>query len=371
MRNEKIKGILVPIISVFLGLLLGGIIMISFSYNPFNGYSALIKGSVGNVFYLGETLRQSAPLILVALGFSVARSAGFFNIGVAGQLVVGWLASVSIVMMFENFPAFLLLPLGVSVGVFCAAIWGGIAGLFRAYFGTSEVIVTIMLNYTALYMTNHIIRNVLTDSADSTPRITDSASLRMESLSVLTNYSTIHVGIFIAIIMCALIWILMKKTIVGFELRVLGLNTHAAEYAGMSAKKNAIIAMAISGGLAGLGGAMEGLGNFQNIFVMSSLPQTGFDGMAVALLGNGQPFGILLSGLLFGALKVGSVSMPMTSGVPAEIVDIIIAAIIFFVGTSYLINLILMKKTQNNEGNIYKYIIEKVLTVKNFKKNRE
>lgn len=344
MKNEKIKELIVPIVSVLLGLTLGGIIMVAFSYNPIAGYSALIKGSLGSVFYIGETLRQATPLILVALGFSVAKSAGFFNIGVAGQLVVGWLASITVAMMFPDLPSIIIIPLAVIAGALGGAIWGGIAGAARAFFGTSEVITTIMLNYTALYATNHVIRNYLTESADSTPRITPNASLRIESLTKLTDFSTIHMGVFIAIILSIIIWILMKKTTVGFELRVLGFNSSAADYAGMSAKKNIILAMLISGGLAGLAGSMEGLGTFENIFVMGSIPQTGFDGMAVALLGNGQPLGILFSGLLFGALKIGGVSMPLLSGVPSEIVDIVIASIIFFVGANYLIRYFLNEK---------------------------
>lgn len=348
--KEKTRNTVIPLVSVFLGLLLGGIVMLVFNYSPIQGYTALIKGSVGNIFYLGETLRQATPLILVALGFAVARSAGFFNIGVAGQLIFGWLFSIIMAMQFPDLPKILLIPLCLLGGAVAGAIWAGIAGVLRAYFGTSEVIVTIMLNYSALYLSNHFIRNVLTKEADATPKIVENASLRSQGLTEMTNYSTIHLGIVIAILMCLVIWILMKKTTVGFELRAVGLNPFASEYAGMSAKKNIILAMLISGGLAGLGGAMEGLGNFQNIFVMSSVPSTGFDGMAVALLGNGQPLGILFAGLLFGALKVGGVSMPMASGVPTEVVDIVIASIIFFVGAGYLIRHLLEiieKRKQN------------------------
>lgn len=350
--SQTLQRIAVPVLSVLLGLILGGSIMLAFSYNPIEGYRALINGSLGNNFYIGETLRQATPLILVALGFSVAINAGFFNIGVAGQFIMGWLTLVVTAMFFPELPSFLSSLLALLAGFLGGAVWGGIAGLFRAYFGASEVISTIMLNYMALYATNHKIRNVLTDGADSTPRIAPNASLRMEALTELTDYSTIHLGIFLAIILCLVIWILMKKTTIGFELRVMGFNPDAAEYAGMSAKKNAILALFISGGLAGLGGAMDGLGTFQNLFVLASVPQTGFDGIAVALLGNGQPFGILLAGLLFGVLKIGAVSMPMVAGVPSEIVDIVIAAIIFFVGSNYLIRYVITKrKNQLNKKN--------------------
>lgn len=345
-KNETLRNISVPVLSVLLGLILGAIIMLIFGYNPILGYKSLIEGSVGSSFYIGETLRQATPLILTALGFAVANTAGFFNIGVAGQALFGWLGSVTLAIMFPDLPRMLLIPLCLIGGAVTGAIWAGIAGYLRAYFGTSEVIVTIMLNYTALYISNHMVRNVLTNADDATPRISDNATLRSGFLANITDNSTLHYGLFIAIIMCIVMWIFMNKTTAGYELRAVGLNSFAAEYAGMSAKQNIVMAMVISGVLAGLGGSMEGIGNFQNIFVMSSMPSIGFDGMAVSLLGAGNPFGILVSALLFGALKIGGISMPMGSDVPTEVVDIVIAAIIFFVGANYLIRYFMNKFNQ-------------------------
>lgn len=347
--DSRIQSILIPLFSVLLGLLIGAIAMWSFGYDAVAGYSAMLKGAFGTPFYIGELLREATPLILVALGFAVANTAGFFNIGVAGQTLFGWLASVSIAQFFPDLPKFVLLPLCILAGIGAGALWAGIAGFLRAYFNTSEVIVTIMLNHTALYINNHIVRNVLTDSGDATERITENASLRIPFLSELTRNSTLHAGIFIALFMIIVVWILMKKTTYGFEFRSVGLNPDAADYAGMNAKKNIILAMLISGGLAGLGGAMEGLGNFQNMFVQGAMPAVGFDGMAVALLGSGSPLGILFASLLFSTLKIGGTSMPLMSGVPVEIVDIVIAAIIFFVGASYIIRLLLTKIAKMNK----------------------
>ncbi|MDU7281876.1 MAG: ABC transporter permease, partial [Leuconostoc citreum] len=132
----------------------------------------------------------------------------------------------------------------------------------------------------------------------------------------------------------------MKKTTLGFEIRAVGLNSDAAKYAGMSAKRNAVIAMAISGGLAGLAGTIEGLGNYLNFFTQNGSPSIGFDGMAVALLGGGSYLGVLAAAAIFSVLKIGGLGMPMSSGVPFELVDIVTASIIFFVGASYLIKLI-------------------------------
>lgn len=351
-RSERLKNFLVPVLSVVLGLILGAIIMLAFGYDPLLGYSSLIDGAIGSPFYVGETLRQATPLILTALGFAVANTAGFFNIGVAGQALFGWVGSVTIALMFPDLPKMILIPFCLIVGALCGAVWAGIAGVLRAYFNTSEVIVTIMLNYTALYISNHMVRNVLTKADDATPRISENASLRSEFLASITENSTLHYGLLIAILMCVVVWIMMHKTTLGYELRSVGLNPYASEYAGMSTKRNIILAMVISGGLAGLGGTMEGLGNFENLFVMGSMPSIGFDGMAVALLGAGNPFGILVSGLLFGGLKIGGVSMPLSSDVPSEVVDIVIASIIFFVGANYLIRYIMNRVVKVNKGGV-------------------
>ncbi|MEK6190591.1 MAG: ABC transporter permease, partial [Carnobacterium alterfunditum] len=170
-KSETLNNLLVPLLSVVRGFILGAIIMVIFGYDPISGYSAMINGAFGSTFYIGETLRQATPLILTALGFSVAYTAGFFNIGVAGQALLGWLCSVWVANIFADLPGFILLPLSILGGVVAGALWAGIAGFLRAYFNTSEVIVTIMLNYIALYTTNYLIRNILTDSADATPRI--------------------------------------------------------------------------------------------------------------------------------------------------------------------------------------------------------
>ena len=184
--DSRIQSILIPLFSVLLGLLIGAIVMWSFGYDAVAGYSAMLKGAFGSPFYIGELLREATPLILVALGFAVANTAGFFNIGVAGQTLFGWLASISMAQFFPDLPKFVLLPLCILAGMVAGALWAGIAGVLRAYFNTSEVIVTIMLNHTALYINNHIVRNVLTDSGDATAQdhgerqLADPVSVRVD-----------------------------------------------------------------------------------------------------------------------------------------------------------------------------------------------
>lgn len=341
--NGKLKGVIVALLSVILGLVMGAVIMLVSGHDPVAGYGAMIQGSFGDLSYFGETLRQSTPLILTALAFAVASTAGFFNIGIEGQSLLGWLGAVWCALAFPDLPKFILLPACLIVGALFGAFWAGIAGMLKAFFNTSEVIITIMLNYIALYISNFVIRDIITDGKDATPMIPDAASLRSPGLEQLTDYSRLHYGIIIAVLMCVIVWILMQKTTTGYELRAVGMNPFASQYAGMSTKRNIILAMVISGALAGLGGTMEGLGTFKNIFTQNSLPGLGFNGMAVSLLGGGNPFGIIAAGILFGALKTGGLLMPTEAGVPEELVDIVIALIIFFVGASYLITYLLDK----------------------------
>ncbi|MCP8616462.1 ABC transporter permease [Salirhabdus salicampi] len=334
-NNTKYMNIIVALVSVFLGLLFGSIIMIINGYNPISGFGALLSGAFGDIYFIGETIRGITPLILSGLAVAFAFRTGLFNIGVEGQVIVGWLASVWVGIAFD-LPMILHLPLAIVAAALAGACWGFIPGFLKARLHVHEVIVTIMLNYTALYIANSMIRNVLTDKRDRTERISESASLRNEWLEVYTGYSTIHLGIIIALMMAFIMWFILNRTAQGYELRSVGYNPHASNYAGMSVRRNIILSMVISGAFAGIAGAMEGLGTFQNMFVMSGFTNIGFDGIAVALLGGNTAIGVVLAASLFGALGVGGLNMPR-AGIPTELVDIIIALIIFFVASSYII----------------------------------
>lgn len=349
MDKERLNNLLVPIFSIILGLIFGAILMLAFGFNPITAYNAMISGVFGSPYFLGEALRAATILTFTGLGFSIAFKAGFFNIGVAGQLLVGWTASIWVALAFPDLPRLVLVTMSIAAAIFAGAVWAGVAGALRAYFGTSEVIVTIMLNYTALHLTNYLILNVL-GTGNTTERVSENANLSIGWLTELTAGSRLNVGIFIAMIVVFLYWIFMTKTTAGFEVRAVGLNPHASTYAGMSAAKNIILSMLISGGLAGLGGAIHGLGTFGNLFTQSGLPTAGFNGIAVALLGLGNPIGIFFSSILFGVLEIGAGFLPNGAGVPDEMASIVTAAIIFFVGANYIIrffmNKLNNKKTQ-------------------------
>lgn len=173
--------------------------------------------------------------------------------------------------------------------------------------------------------------------------ISQNASLRLPWLTQAFGGSRVNSGLFLAIIALIFVWLLMKKTTLGFEIRSVGLNPFASEYAGMSSKRTIVLSMVISGALAGLGGVVEGLGTYQNFFVQTTSLSIGFDGMAVSLLGSGSAIGILLSAILFSILKIGGLGMQTGAGVPFEIVNVSIALIIFFVGINFLIRFVMAK----------------------------
>lgn len=346
-RNAKIRNILVPVLSVILGLVIGAIIMAAFGFNPIIGYQSMLNASLGNLRSIGETLRQATPLIFTALGFSIANSAGFFNIGLSGQALCGWLASVSLALVFPDLPKVILLPLCIIAGALAGALAAAVPGVLRAYFGTSEVIVTIMMNYIVLYLSTFILQGVMPESfrssLDSSNRITENASLSMDSLSRFFGGSRVNAGLFLALFGLVVVWFIMKKTTLGYEIRAVGLNPNASEYAGMSSKRTIILSMVLSGTFAGLGGVVEGLGTYQNFFVQTESLSIGFDGLAVSLLGAGSSIGILLAALLFSILQIGGLGMQTGAGVPFEIVNVVIALIIFFVAISYIMRVLLAK----------------------------
>ena len=237
-----------------------------------------------------------------------------------------------------NFPA----------GAFAGAVIAGIAGYLRAYFGTNEVITTIMLNYIVLYSCQYLMQQIMPQSfridTDTTKTISENGSLHINWLSELFGNSRINGGIFLALIALVSFWFLMKKTTLGFEIKAVGLNPFASRYAGMSTKKNIITSMLLSGAFAGMGGVVQGLGTYQNYFTQTTSVDIGWDGLSVSLLGSGTAWGILIAALLFSILKIGGLGMQTAAGIPYEIVSIVIAAIIFFVAINYVVGLLFKVK---------------------------
>ncbi|MDN4494309.1 ABC transporter permease [Ureibacillus aquaedulcis] len=337
--SKRMVNILVPLISILLGLIIGAIVMAISGFNPIDGYMALWNGIFMDTYTMGETVRQITPYIFSGLAVAFAFRTGLFNIGVEGQLIMGWLAAAWVGQAFE-LPAVVHVPLALIAAASAGALWAFIPGLLKAKLQVHEVIVTIMMNYTALHVANALI-GVISGGEERTEKIHESASLRSDLLESMTDYSRLHWGFIVALLAVIVMWFILQRTTLGYELKAVGFNKNASEYAGMNVNKNIILAMVISGSFAGLGGAMEALGTFENMSKLHAATGIGFDGIAVALLGANQPFGVLLGAILFGALKNGGLNMPSEAGVPTEIVSIVIALIIFFVASGYIIRVAL------------------------------
>ncbi|HEW2463174.1 TPA: ABC transporter permease, partial [Streptococcus pneumoniae] len=228
---KKLQQISVPLISVFLGILLGAIVMWIFGYDAIWGYEELFYTAFGSLRGIGEIFRAMGPLVLIGLGFAVASRAGFFNVGLPGQALAGWILSGWFALSHPDMPRPLMILATIVIALIAGGIVGAIPGILRAYLGTSEVIVTIMMNYIVLYVGNAFIHAFPKDfmqSTDSTIRVGANATYQTPWLAELTGNSRMNIGIFFAIIAVAVIWFMLKKTTLGFEIRAVGLNPHAS-----------------------------------------------------------------------------------------------------------------------------------------------
>ncbi len=352
--SKKTQSIVVPLLAVVSGLLLGAIIMLIFGYDPLWGYEELFYSAFGSIDSIGEIFRAMAPLIFTALGFAVASRAGFFNVGLSGQAFVGWIFAGWFALLNPNMSRPLLILCTVLIAMLAGGIAGAIPGILRAYLGTSEVIVTIMMNYILLYGGNFLIHDVfpqsiMKDGNQSTIDVSANASYQTQWLRDLTDNSRLNIGIFFAIIAVIIIWYLLSKTTLGFEIRSVGLNPTASDYAGMSAKRTIILSMIISGALAGLGGAVEGLGTFQNVYMQGSNLPIGFNGMSVALLAGNSPLGIPLAAFLFGVLQIGAPGM-VAAEIQPELIDVVMASIIFFIAIKFVFEHFIQPRRQAKGG---------------------
>lgn len=341
LSDDATQKKLAPFVSVFLGFLVGFILLYLIGYNPIEGYAYLFHGGFrgvlsGDLRQFGNVLVNMTPLILTGLSIAFAFKTGLFNIGVAGQMLFGGFCGVYVGAMFE-LPRIIHLPLLVIASVVGGSIWALVPGLLKAKFKINEVVTGIMMNYIAYWMVKYgvgrwIPGRFVTESA----AIHETASLRTPWMTNFFNQSAVNLGLILALLACLVVWFILEKTTFGYELKAVGTNQHAAQYSGMKVQKNILLAMLISGALAGLAGATH-YGGFANQLLLDGLPSQGFDGIAVALLGLNTPLGVLLSAFLLGFMNVGGLYMQAMARIPSELVDIIISTIIYFAAISLLI----------------------------------
>ena len=365
MIKKILDKTLLPLFAFFLALFVGGLV-IGFTDNKVlaklssplellkilgstvgNAYLALFQGAIydpnlaeGKSFFAGfyplsETLVATAPLILCGLSVALAFKSGLFNIGAQGQFIFGAIGASFIGFKFEM-PMATHILMATLAGAILAALWGGIVGLLKAKTGAHEVIVTIMLNYIAakfllfILGTKYFLRPGRLDPI--APPVKESAMLpRLFGVDYRVN-----IGIFIALTASVFIWWLLNRSIIGFRFRAVGANSSAARTAGISVSAAMITTMAISGALAGMGGAIHTLGN-QYELTDSVAASFGFDAITVALLGRGTPLGVVLASFLFAGLRTGGQTMQANVGVPVEIVLVIQALVVLFIAAPALV----------------------------------
>lgn len=302
-------------------------------------YGALVQGSVGSWKAITETTAAAAPLICAGLGMALAFRAGLFNIGAQGQAIVGAILAAYAGFAITGLPLAVHLPLALVLGVFGGALWGGFAGWLRATTGAHEVIVTIMLNYVAslglawLLSTPAFLRPGRQDPI--APEVQFSATFpRLEG-------GQLHLGFVLALLAAAGVWWLMERSTVGFRIRAVGANPDAAATAGMSVARTTVVAMTLSGALAGLAGVQAALGpsDFGLPTPLSAglVGSIGFDAITVALLGRSKPFGVVLAGLLFGAMHAGGLAMQSQADTPLTLTTVLQALIVMFVAAPMLV----------------------------------
>lgn len=339
------RAVSVPVVAVLLALLIGAIILLVSGANPIEAYAALWKGAFGSPTAIQRTLEKSTPLIFSGLAVAFAFKAGLFNIGAQGQLLVGAIVAAWVGFSFEGLPALIHAPFALLAGALAGALYGAIPGALKAYTGAHEVITTIMLNYIAINFTDFLADGPWKDASPGnvvarTPRVMPSAEI--------PTASYIPLGFVMAVIMAIVVWWVLYRTTLGYEIRTVGLSNTAARYAGINVARIIILAMAISGFLAGMGGAVETQGivyRFQPGFNVG----LGFDGITVALLGKTSPFGVIPAAIILGAMRAGSSQMQFSAGVAKEITDVITAFILFFVAADVIVKFILRQEDTDDD----------------------
>jgi ABC-type uncharacterized transport system permease subunit len=335
-----LRSILPQTVAIIIALLVGALVLWATGHSPIDAYSQLFTGAFGDSYGFGQTLAQATPIIFTSLAFLFAFKCGLFNIGAEGQLLIGGMAAALVGISLTNLPAYVHLPLALLAGAGGGALWGFIPAVLKAKLDAHEVITTMMLSYVALYVTSYLVNYPFKASGwvAQTPLIASAAELpRILPPTQLSG------SIIIALIMVGITAFILKRTIVGYEVRAIGLNATAARSGGINIKKGMILALVISGMIAGLGGAGEILG-VERRFIDGFSPGYGWDGLAVALIGGLNPFGVVLASILVGALRSGGLVMNRVTGVPIDVIYLVQSLVVLFAAAPELMKVLTKKR---------------------------
>jgi simple sugar transport system permease protein len=339
------SGLAIPVGSVVLAIIVGGIVVLIAGSNPFTAYWQLAQGAFGGSYNISETLVAAIPYVFTGLAVAFAFRAGLFNIGADGQLYAGAILSAWVGFSL-NWPGYALIPCAILCGILGGGIWAGIVGLLKAWRGAHEVITTIMLNYTVFAISHYLVEpsNSGVPGPFLAPNILGSPIAHAENAHLpvivpgwLVPNGRLHAGLFIAAACVLLFWFILWRTTLGYKLRAVGLNPKAAAYSGIHVGWNIFLAMFIAGAFAGLAGMVNLYGLAPYRFTDTFSGGYGFQAIAVALLGKNTAIGVVLAAILFGALDNGATQMQATANVSYHLVEIVEGLIIFFIGADAIV----------------------------------
>jgi simple sugar transport system permease protein len=344
-----------PLLAVTLALAIGGVMILALGKNPIEAYGAMLDGAFGNVPSILRTLTRAVPLMLVAIGICIAFRGGVVNIGAEGQLFVGAISATAFSLASgDSLSSWLFIPLTLLVGFAAGAFWGGVPGFLKAHFRVNEILSTVMMNEIAIQLLLFLLGGPLIDPKEIEqgtrirqtaqlpegvwlPRLTDTAKDLAQRLGIPVEIQTsqLHTGIFIAIALAVIVYVLLWRTTVGYRIRAVGQNRDAALYAGISVPTYLLLSLLMSGGLAGIAGAVEVTGLTHRV-VEGFAVGYGFSGIVVALFGRLHPLGAIPSAFLFGALLVGAEKMQRSLQIPSATIIGLEGLVVLFVVSSDL-----------------------------------
>jgi simple sugar transport system permease protein len=346
-----LRGAFPSVVAILAAFLVGALVLLATGHAPLDAYSSLLEGAFGSYYYFGQTLTQATPIIFTSLAFLFAFKCGLFNIGAEGQLLIGGFAAALAGISLTGLPAYIHLPLALIAGAAGGAFWGFIPAILKAKLDAHEVITTMMLSYVALYVISYMVNYPFKASGwvAQTPLVAPSAQLPQ-----LMPPTQLSASIILAAMMTVFVAYVLQRTTIGYEIRAIGLNLSAAESSGINVKKGIVLALVVSGAIAGLGGAGEILGVHYR-YIDGFSPGYGWDGLAVALIGGLNPFGVIFAAILFGALRSGGTVMNRVTGVPIDVIFVLQALVVLFVAAPRLI------KHLSNKGVTISHKFKKLL----------
>lgn len=339
------------VLSIAIGFLVGALFLAIMGISVSQAYGKLFQSIFSGTKAISYCIVYAAPYIVAGLSVAFSFKTGVFNIGAEGQFVVGAMAACVVGILGASLPAILLVPLCFLAAALAGALWGAIVGFLKTKWGINEVLSMIMFNWIAFYLSNYIAGFPAIHSegnAEATKNVAAHARILLSQnvIKSLDLCPTANWGILVAVALTVLVYFIIEKTTLGYELKAVGYNKHAAEYAGINVNRSILTSLSISGALGGIAGALLLLGMGGRISIFTSQEGYGFAGIVVALIGVTNPFGVFVAGLFYGAMTYGGSKLNLV-GAPTQVVNIIMGTIVFFIAIStifsYLGNLKLKK----------------------------